>query len=132
MIKQKSISKYTSTEFGFDIKRWKSLAKHIENELVFIDRLIKSEAFDNRTFNLTERLQTFGRQILIIAQALKDFEFEIIEYEKGLANLISYETATTDNFWLDQHNALKRRFEIFCQDFNAFRVKVLQYTGGVL
>lgn len=127
-VDQKYISKYKATEFDFDIKRWKALLKHMENESVFINRTLTSNALDAGTANSTARLNTFKKQIKIKTAILKDLEIEVSQYNQRLATIEPSDSDITDSSWLEQHDFLKYRVENFCKDFNTFRLNVLKYT----
>lgn len=127
-VDQKYISKYKVTEFDYDIKRWRALLKHMENESVFINRTLTSYSLDAKTSNSTARLNTFNKQIKTKIAILKDFEIEISQYDNRLATIERSDSDITDSSWLEQHDILKHRFEDFRKDFNAFRLKVLKYS----
>lgn len=127
-VDQKYISKYKATEFDFDIKRWRALLKHMENEALFINRLLASDTPNVSTVSLTERMNTFEKQIKTKTAILKDLEIEVSQYNQRLATIELSDSDITDSSWLEQHDLLKNRVENFCKDFNTFRLKVLKYT----
>lgn len=127
-VNQKYISKHKAAEFDLDIKRWKSALKHMENESIFINRLLASDTLNARTVNSSERLNTFNKQIKTKTAILKDFEIEINQYVHEKANIELSDSEITDSSWIEQHDSLKHRFEIFRKDYNIFRLKVLKYT----
>ena len=127
-VDQNYISKYKATEFVFDIKRWKALLKHMENESIFINRTLTSNALDAGTANSTARLNAFKKQINTKTAILKDIESEVSQYNQSLATIEPSDSDITDSSWLEQHDFLKNRVENFCKDFNTFRLKVLKYT----
>lgn len=129
---QKYISNYKISEFNFDIKRWKSLLKHMENELVFINRILLSDSCNTRTTYLNERLKTFQNLIETKTAILKDFNIEVSQYNHKLTTTEHSDSDITDNGWLEQHDYLKHRLEIFHKDFNALKLRILKHTESVL
>lgn len=127
-VNQKYISKYKAAEFDLDIKRWKSALKHMENELIFINRLLASDTHNARTVNSSERLNTFKKQIKTKTAILKDFEIEVSQYNHELSTTEFSDSDITDDSWVEKHDSLIHRFEAFRKDFNAFRLNVLKYT----
>ncbi|MGB5435339.1 MAG: hypothetical protein WBM98_05550 [Maribacter sp.] len=119
-------------EFHGDTVRWKSMLTYKENDILFIDKLLNSKAFRVAKPNLFERLQELNKEAETIASELKKLKKEVNEYESKLSGILECEDISCDTYYLENHKALKDRFEEFYTDFNEFKTKVFNYTGGIL
>ncbi|MER3374602.1 MAG: hypothetical protein RIM83_08185 [Allomuricauda sp.] len=119
------------SDFHFDIKRWKSLIGHMENEIVFLDRLLSSDAFDTlMTRTMREQHNLFKKRIGTKRDLLADLKSEVGEHHGHLLGM--GKDANGDAVFGEHHRSLKNRFEKFCKEFNEFRARVLLQTGSVL
>lgn len=119
-------------EFHHDILRWKSIIGYKENEIQFINRLLNSNAFKETTPSLFEKLQHFKHEIKTKTREVKNLKKEINEYEDKLKGILECQDISCDTYFLDNHKALKDRFEEFYINFNEYKTKVFNYTGGIL
>lgn len=119
-------------EFHHDTLRWKSIIGYKENEIQFINRLLNSNAFKETTPSLFEKLQHFKHEIKTKTREVKNLKKEINEYEDKLKGILECQDISCDTYFLDNHKALKDRFEEFYINFNEYKTKVFNYTGGIL
>jgi hypothetical protein len=133
MNQQEEVFEDTLSDFRHNIKRWKSLIKHMENEVVFLDRLLNAEAinaFTTRTMG--ERRNLFKKMVKVKAEMLVDFKHEVAKHETVLSKLMATKQMPMDSSYVAQHEAFKVRIEKYRKDFDAFRSKVLLQAGSVL
>ncbi|MDF0707725.1 hypothetical protein PY092_12845 [Muricauda sp. 334s03] len=121
------------SDFHFDIKRWKSLIGHMENEIVFLDRLLGSDVFDTvSTDTMREQNHLYKKRIKTKRDMIVDIKSEVTNHHGLLLGMPKGKNADRDNVFREQHGSLKDRFEKFCKEFNDFRARVLLQTGSVL
>lgn len=119
-------------EFHRDTLRWKSMIGYKENEIIFIKRLLNSNAFKETTPNLFEKLQHFKHEIETKTREVKNLKKEINAYEDKLNGILECQDIACDTYYLENHKDLKNRFEEFYTDFNEYKTKVFNYTGRIL
>tara|TARA_R110000744_G_scaffold82351_8_gene161844 strand:+ start:940 stop:1359 length:420 start_codon:yes stop_codon:yes gene_type:complete len=118
--------------FHDDAKWWRFTIGLIEYEIQFIDRLLKANIFIENTPNLFERLQEFMHVIKTKTRETKNLKKELTEYEDRLRGILECQDLSCDTYYLENHKALKERFELFYKDFNLYKIKVFNFTGSVL
>lgn len=115
-----------------DAKWWKSLIGYIETEIQFIDRLLKANVYKENVPNLFERLQEFKHEIKTKTRETENLKKELTEYEGKLRGILECQDLSCDTYYLENHKALKERFEQFYMDINAYKTKVFNFTGSKL
>lgn len=119
-------------EFHHDTLRWKSMIGYKETEIIFINRLLNSNAFKETTPNLFEKLQHFKQEIATKTREFRNLKMEINEYEDKLKGILECQDVSCDTYYLENHKELKDRFEEFYIDFNEYKTEVFNYTGSIL
>ncbi|MGB5203478.1 hypothetical protein [Eudoraea sp.] len=132
MINQNNTAEDILRDFHRDTKRWKSMLEYKENEISFINRLLSSKAFKGTTPNLFERLEKFKDEGKNYDDKTKNLKKEISEYANELKGFLECDDISCDTFYFENHEVLKNRFEEFYLEFNEYKTKVFNYTGGVL
>lgn len=117
--------------FHDDAKWWKTLIGFVESEIQFIYRLLKANIYKENTPNLFERLQEFTHEIKTKSREIKSLKKELIGYEDTIRGILECQDLSCDIYYLENHKALKERFEQFYIAMNAYKTKVLDYTGSV-
>lgn len=120
------------TEFHNDTLLWISMLGYMENDLQFINRLLNSKAFKDKVPNLFERLQNYLHEMKTKTRELKNFKKEINEYGVKLKGILECQDISCDTFYLENHRTLKNRFEKFYTEFNDYKTRIFNYTGGIL
>ncbi len=132
MLNLKNTGQEILMEFHFDAMLWKSMIGYMENEIQFINRLLNSKAFRETTPNLFERLQTIKHEMKTKTREAKNFNKKINEYEVELKGILECQDISCDTFYVENHKSLKNRFEEFYTEFNEYKTKVFEFTGGIL
>ena len=127
-VSEDHISIQMATEFDFDIKKWKSSLTHMENELVFFNRILTTADHNTMTANWRQRSTAVQKQVKTKAEILKQFIIEVTEYKNKLATIEQTTSDVSNSRWIEKHNFLKNRFENFRKDFNTLKLQVLKYT----
>ena len=118
--------------FHRDAKWWKSLIGYIETEIQFINRMLKADLYKENAPNLFERLQEFTHEIKTKTRETKNLKRKVTEYEESIRGILECQDLSCDTYYLENHKALKERFEKFYIDMNAYKTKVFDYTGSIL
>ena len=119
--------------YNYNIRRWKSLVKHMENEVVFLDRLLTSEAFGTvMTRTMRERNNHFKKMVKVKSEVLADLKVEVDSHQADLLRLTPTKHVIKNAMHAVRHESLKIRFEKFCREFDEFRARVLLQTGNVM
>lgn len=118
--------------FHHDTLRWKSMIGYKEKEIIFINRLLNSDAFQETTPNLFEKLQHFKHELATKTREIKNLKKEINEYEDTLRGILECQDISCDTYYLENHKDLKDRFEELYTDFNEYKTTVYNYTGSLL
>tara|TARA_R110002020_G_scaffold397625_1_gene607737 strand:- start:105 stop:506 length:402 start_codon:yes stop_codon:yes gene_type:complete len=133
MTKHEDFYEEILSDVHFAIRRWKTLINHMENEIVFLDRLLNSDIISKvNTTTITERLKQFKKRIKTSSDILIDFKLEVAGHAKRLEKATEGECFIEEEQFLERHSELKGRFEKFCFDFKELRARVLLQTGSVL
>jgi predicted nuclease with TOPRIM domain len=119
-------------EFHGDTLRWKSMLSYKENDILFIEKLMNSKVFKVTKSNLFERLEELKKEAEIIVSELKKLKKEVNEYEAKLSGILECEDISCDTYYMENHKSLTDHFEEFYKDFNEYKTRVFNYTGGVL
>ena len=120
------------TEFHNDTLLWISMLGYMENDLQFINRLLNSKAFKDKVPNLFERLQNYLHEMKTKTRELKNFKKEINEYVVELKGILECQDISCDTFYLENHRTLKNHFEKLYTEFNDYKTRIFNYTGGIL
>jgi len=62
----------------------------------------------------------------------KSFNKEINEYEVELKGILEFQDISCDTFHGENYKSLKNRFEEFYTEFNEYKIKYFDFTGGIL
>ncbi len=110
---------------------WKAQIGFVETDILFINRLLNSNAFDDNP-NLFENLQKFGHQIKIEMRQLNNIKLEIDSYQNKLEGLKECDDLSCDATYVKNQELMKNNFEMFLKNFSDFKLKVFNYTGCIL
>jgi len=132
MMNPKNTDEEILNEFHNNTILWNSMIGYMETEILFINRLLNSNVFKDTTPNLFEKLQAFKHEIKTKTRETTNFKKEIHEYGDALKGILECQDISCDTFFLENHAALKNRFEEFYTRFNDYKTRVFNYTGGVL
>lgn len=119
-------------DFHEDAMRWKSMLAYKENEIVFLKRLLGSNAFTKSAQHLFEKLETLKKELEEVTLKTKALKTELADYSTQLKGILECEDVSCDTYYTDEHKHVKKQFTKFYTDFNEFKTKVFNVTGGIL
>ncbi|NJB72159.1 hypothetical protein GGR42_002650 [Saonia flava] len=119
-------------ELHWECQKWKSHLQFIEDEIVFIDRLLNSYIFQPNTPNLFERLQGYLERLKKVKSNKKIVRNLISQHENDLGGMIECTTDRCDMEFYQKHNKLKAEVVDRMENFMALKSEVFNYAGGIL
>ncbi len=132
MLGERNTSEELLKAFHDDAKWWKLTIVYIENEIEFIDRLLSAQIYKENTPNLFEHLQQFKHTIGTKKRETMNLKKELFEYESTLRGILECQDISCDTYYLENHKALKERFEEFNIGFRDYKTKLHNYLGAIL
>ncbi len=115
-----------------ELQNWKSYLRFIEDEMVFIQRLLDSYVFEPRTPNLFERLDTFKQHFDTSRKNRKSLAESIKKHENGLGGIFECAQHECDNHYYEKHHNLKEQITDYIKNYINLKKEVYNYAGSVL
>ncbi len=115
-----------------DTRYWKSTLELVRDEILFIDRLLNSYAFEPDTPDLFERLQNYKGRLKIVRNKRTDVIRQISEHENNLGGMMECKNETCDLVFYDKHNILKAEVVAYAEGFQNLKGEIFNYAGGIL
>ena len=113
-------------ELHWEIQRWKSHFQFMDDELIFIARLLDSYIFEPNTPNLFERLQNYKMRI---KKKVRDY---ISQHENTLGGMLECTDSACDLGYYRKHDKLQAKVDRCFADFQELKSEIFNYAGGVL
>ena len=126
------IQKKKIEELHCESKIWKSNLYLVQDEILFIDRLLNSYVFEPNTPNLFERLQGF----LLYLKKANDNKSKLLKHvenhENDLGGMLECTNETGDLNYYQKHNFIRAEVTDFLEKFKDLKSEVFNYAGGIL
>ncbi|WP_281541250.1 hypothetical protein [Maribacter aestuarii] len=119
-------------ELHWEIQRWKSNFQFMDDELLFIGRLMDSYIFEPNTPNLFERLQNYKTRIKKIDTSKKKVRDEISKHENTLGGMLECTDSACDLTYYRKHDKLQSQVDACFEDFRKLKSEIFNYAGGIL
>jgi hypothetical protein len=119
-------------ELHWEIQRWKSNFQFMDDELLFIGRLMDSYIFEPNTPNLFERLQNYKTRIKKIDALKKKVRDEISKHENTLGGMLECTDSACDLSYYRKHDKLQSQVDACFEDFQKLKSEIFNYAGGIL
>ncbi|MCM4171995.1 hypothetical protein DHD32_10925 [Arenibacter sp. TNZ] len=131
MLGQKNTPEEVLTEFQKDTLWWKSIIGYKESEILFLYRVLNSKSFKEKP-NLNEPLEKFKHELQTNTREVNNLKKTLNQYEVKLKGILECDTIRCETFYVENHQLFKDNFDKFYTDFNEFKTKVYNLTGGLL
>ncbi|WP_282162712.1 hypothetical protein [Ulvibacterium marinum] len=132
-VKSNSLKKNTKMEeLHRASQQWKSMLRFIEDEMIFIDRLLNSYVFEPDTPNLFERLQNYLNRMKKSKSKKSLIERNILNHESDLGGILECKDGITDKEYCQSHNKLGFEVMGFVNEFQVLKSEIFNYAGGIL
>lgn len=118
--------------FYYDCQNWKSKLYFMEDETIFIDRLLNSYVFEPDTPNLFEQLQDYRDRLQKLETKKREVIQRISEHENNLGGMLKFKTDANETTCYQQHDAVQAQVVDCAEDFQNLRLEIFKYAGGIL
>jgi len=119
-------------ELHFDVQGWKSDLQYTEDDLLFMDKLLHSNAFRETTHNLFERLEDYKTKLKHVSLEKRAVQESIAQYEHQLGSMMGRTLNEYDPKYLTKHQALRKKIMDYTSGFKALKTELFNYAGGIL
>ena len=115
-----------------DSQKWISAIHFIQDEMSFIEKLLRSYVFEPTTPNLFERLQDYLSRLGRAKLNLSSLSKCIQSYEYELGGILECHTLPPDIDLERKHEDLKKDMEEYQGKFTMLKSEIFNYAGGIL
>lgn len=119
-------------ELHRDSQHWKSLLRLMQDEILFIDRLLNSYVFEPNTPDLFERLTNYKERIEKIKTHQTVLRKAISKHENDLGGMLECRNRECDLGYYKRHNELKEMVASCTDVFQNLKTEIFNYAGGIL
>lgn len=128
----KSDREKTVEELHWESTKWKSQFLHMEDELLFITRLLNSYVFEPNTPNLFERLLDYKTRTREVDKRKDVVHGHLIKHESELGGILECTDRGRDELYFKKHDELKANVKSCLSDFQCLKTEIFNYAGGIL
>ncbi|SHJ86624.1 hypothetical protein [Maribacter aquivivus] len=134
MAKQQITSKQNEKlkELHWKIQQWKIQFQVIDDEILFLERLLNSSAFKSNTPNLFERLEGYKTKIEELKYNIKTIRNSISVHENSLGEMFDVPENNNNQYYYQAHNQLKSNMSDCFKKFQILKCEIFNYTGTIL
>ena len=111
-------------DLHWQIQQWKSNLRFMDDEIIFINRLLDSYAFQPNTPNLFERIQDFKTRLKHVTIEKKEVLKQISKHENDLGGMLECTDIQCDLGYYRKQDKLQAEVDLCLENFN--------YAGGIL
>lgn len=115
-----------------DCKHWISTFKFMDEEQIFIRKLLESYVFEPNTPNLFERLQDYKMRLIEEKKLMQTIENKVLAHENILGGMLECNQEQGDVAFYNTHNALKMEVLHSFEAFKILKSEIFNYAGGIL
>ena len=119
-------------ELHWESAKWKSQFLHMEDELLFIKRLLNSYVFEPNTPNLFERLLDYKTRINSVDEMKDVVNKDLVKHESELGGILECSDRDCDDMYFKKHDELKEKVKSCLSDFQGLKTEIFNYAGGIL
>lgn len=112
--------------------KWKSHFLIMEDELLFINRLLNSYVFESSTPNLFERLMEYKSRIKQVEERKNAAKTSLIVHESELGGLLECLAKSCDKAYQEEHETIEAEVMGCMEDFQNLKLEIFNYTGSIL
>lgn len=115
-----------------ELREWQSNLYFMLDEIIFIDRLLNSYAFQPNTPNLFERIQDYLYRLKKAKEKRAAYVKLIGMHENDLGGMLECTDENCDLQYYQKHNAIKSEIAGCTQTFQELKSEIFNYAGGIL
>lgn len=119
-------------ELLWDVRHWKSTLQFMQDEMLFIDRLLNSYVFEPNTPNLFERLQDYQQRLKTTKERKAKVVQLISRHKNRLGGMLECKDEACDLGFYKRHEVLQAEVVSCVEDFQDLKAEIFNYAGGIL
>ncbi|MGI9552846.1 MAG: hypothetical protein ACR2MT_16700 [Aurantibacter sp.] len=119
-------------ELHWETQQWRSKLHFMQDEILFIERLLNSYVFQPNTLNLFERLQDYQRRLHKAKDTKAMLLGLIAKHEGDLGGMLECTDESCDLGYYQKHDKLKAEVVMCLQTFQELKSGIFNYAGGIL
>lgn len=119
-------------ELNDDCNHWISTFKFIDEEQIFIKKLLESYVFEPNTPNLFERLQDYKTRLAAEKSTWETIKKDVLVHESTLGGMLECKDENCDIAFYNTHNELKKQVLHSFETFKILKSEIFNYAGGIL
>ncbi len=115
-----------------ELKQWQSNLRFMEDEMIFVDHLLKSYIFQPNTPNLFERIQDYLFRLKKEKKERTKFALQIAKHEGDLSGMLECIDDNCDLLYYQKHETLKAGITGCTGSFQQLKSEIFSYAVGIL
>ena len=119
-------------QLHWKIQQWKLHFQLMDDEIVFIDRLLNSNAFRPNIPNLFERLMDYKNRLEKINSRSETIRTQISSHENILGSVSDKTDSSGDLNPYKKNDHIQAEVDACLVDFQNLKSEIFNYTGGIL
>ena len=112
--------------------QWKSYFHFMDDELLFINRLLNSYVYEPNTPNLFERLMEYKSRITAIEGQIAKVKTQLTLHENELGGVLECLGKSTDKVYKTEHETIKAEALACIEAFQELKMEIFNYAGSIL
>ncbi|WP_190810993.1 hypothetical protein [Flagellimonas sp. S3867] len=112
--------------------KWKSQFLLMDDELLFINRLLNSYVFEPKTPNLFERLMDYKSRIKKTEDNIDKIKSCLIIHESELGGVMECLGKSCEKAYQMEHEVIEAEVMSCIEDFQNLKLEIFNYAGGIL
>ncbi|WP_110356759.1 hypothetical protein [Arenibacter sp. ARW7G5Y1] len=121
-----------AASWHWKIQQWKLKFQLMDDEIVFIKRLLDSNAFKDNIPNLFERLQDFKTRLQLIDKRNAAVRAQISLHENNLGSELNVGDNSIGADDIKKSNSLQLKVDECQGDYQDLKSEIFNYTGSLL
>ncbi|WP_339714132.1 hypothetical protein [uncultured Kriegella sp.] len=131
-IRTKSDQAQKTEIFYYDCQNWRSKLWFMEDETIFINRLLTSYVFEPNTPDLFERLQEYLNRLKKSKTTKSRVLERIIAHEKNLGGMFECKDQSCDLGFERKHKTIEAQVVDCIENFQTLKTEIFNYAGSIL
>ena len=119
-------------ELHWKIQQWKLQFQLMDDEIVFIKRLLDSNAFRSNIPNLFERLQDYKTHLEEVYNRSEAIRTQISLHENNLGGMLDGDDSSISAEDAKRNDSLQLEVDECLGDYQNLKSDIFNYTGGIL
>ena len=114
------------------IQQWKSNLQFMDDEIIFINHLLDSYAFQPNTPNLFERIQDYKTRLKNTTLERKEVQRRISKHDSILGGILECTDAQCDLNYYRKQDKLQTEVDSCLDNFKQLKSEIFNYASGIL